>query len=267
MKDSWASSDPYEYFMGRWSRLVARSFLNWLSPLPDKKWLDVGCGTGALTEEIINNHEPAQLTAVDQYEGFLIKVQQLGNWVDCKIGNALALPLEDSSINITVSGLVLNFISEPDKALSEMKRVTAPGGTVAAYVWDYAGKMDFLNYFWDVAAELDPKASDLHESKRFPDTNTDALDELFISAGFVEPVTLPIEIETNFQSFDDYWKPFLGGQGPAPTYVASLNKPKRNNLRNALSERLPIQSDGSIPMVARAWATSSQISNTRTLNR
>jgi ubiquinone/menaquinone biosynthesis C-methylase UbiE len=135
MKDSWASSDPYEYFMGRWSRLVARLFIDWLSPPPGLKWLDVGCGSGALSEAVIRNNEPAEMTAIDQSEGFVAKAQkQLGNLARCRVGNALALPLEDSSVDITVSGLVLNFISEPEKALSEMRRVTAPGGTVALYV-------------------------------------------------------------------------------------------------------------------------------------
>jgi ubiquinone/menaquinone biosynthesis C-methylase UbiE len=257
MKDSWESSDPYEYFMGRWSRLVARSFIDWLSPSPGLKWLDVGCGSGALSEAVINNYKSAELTAIDQSEGFVIKVQkQIGSLAHCIVGNALALPLEDSSVNITVSGLVLNFISEPEKALAEMRRVTAPGGTVALYVWDYAGKMDFLSLFWDVAAELNPKASGLHEGKRFPDANADSLKDLFEHEDFVETVIVPIEIETRFRDLDDYWKPFLGGQGPAPTYVRSLNESEKNNLRNALNKRLPIQPDGSIPMFARAWAAS-----------
>ena len=153
----------------------------------------------------------------------------------------------------------MNFVSEPEKALAEMRRVTALGGTVALYVWDYAGKMDFLSFFWDVAAELNPKASGFHEGKRFADANADFVTDLFTHAGFAETVIAPIEIETHFHDFDDYWKPFLGGQGPAPTYVTSLDESEKNNLRDGLSERLPIQSDGSIIMFARAWAASSQV--------
>jgi len=259
MQDSWASGDPYEYFMGRWSSLVAQSFIKWLSPSPGLKWLDVGCGSGALSEAALNNHAPAALTAIDQSEGFVNTAQKrLGNRADCRIGNALALPLEDASVNVAVSGLVLNFIPEPEKALAEMRRVTAPGGAVAVYVWDYAGKMDFLTLFWDAAAALNPKAATLHEGKRFPDTGSEGLKALFARAGFAETSIAPIEIETPFRSFADYWQPFLGGQGPAPTYVSSLNESARSALRQALQARLPVLPDGSISLLARAWAASGQ---------
>lgn len=255
MKDSWESGDPYEYYMGRWSSLVARSFINWLSPSSGLKWLDVGCGTGALSEIVITNHSPAELIAIDQSDGFVNTVRKrLGSRAQYRVGSALALPLEDSSVNITISGHVLNFLAEPEKALAEMKRVTGPGGTVAAYVWDYAGKMDFLRHFWDAAVELDTKALNLHEGSRFPISNAEILKELFEKTGFVEAEIIPIEIDTHFHDFSDYWEPFLGGQGPAPTYVLSLDESARNKLRHILFERLPIQADGSIHMVARAWA-------------
>ena len=134
--------------MGRWSRLVAESFVGWLSPSSELNWLDIGCGSGALSEAIINNCKPAALTAIDQSEHFVKTAQKrLGSRANCKVGNALSLPLEASTINVAVSGLVLNFIPEPEKALSEMRRVTGAGGTVAVCLWDYAGKMDFLRYF------------------------------------------------------------------------------------------------------------------------
>lgn len=260
MKDAWESGDPYEYFMGRWSSLVARSFIDWPTPSSGLKWLDVGCGSGVLSEAVIKSHKPAELIAIDQSESFVNTAQKrLGSLARCRFGNALALPLEDSSVDVAVSGLVLNFISEPGDALTEMRRVTATGGTVAVYVWDYAGKMDFLNCFWDIAVELDPKALNLHEGKRFSDSNADVLAELFEKAGFVEAVVNPIEIDTHFRDFDDYWKPFLGGQGPAPTYVLSLNESEKSKLKDALYERLPIQTDGSIPMLALAWAAKGQV--------
>jgi hypothetical protein len=168
--------------------------------------------------------------------------------------------LYNSSVNITVSGLVLNFIPEAEKVLCEMKRVTDNGGTVAAYIWDYAGKMDFLNYFWDAAVEINSEALNLHESKRFPDSNAGALKRLFEKAGFVNTETASIEIVTHFRNFDDYWKPFLGGQGPAPSFLLSLDKDTRDRLRHTLKARLPIEPNGSISMRARAWAARGQIS-------
>jgi len=255
MKDTWESGDPYDFFMGRWSLFVARTFVNWLSPSPGLTWLDVGCGSGALSEVVINNYQPKALMAIDQSVSFVQTAQKrLGGLARCEVGNALAIPLKKSSVNMTISGLVLNFISEPEKALSEMMRVTSSGGTVAVYVWDYNGKMDFLTYFWDVVSELDQKSSHLHEGKRFPNSSNEFLAELFKSAGFENVDVCPIEVETNFRDFNDYWKPFLGGQGPAPSYVMSLNETDRNSLRDTLFKQLPIQSDGSIPLVARAWA-------------
>ena len=154
----------------------------------------------------------------------------------------------------------MNFLPEPVKALSEMMRVTNAGGTVAVYLWDYAGKMDFLKHFWDAAVEIKPEALNLHESKRFPNSNAQALKSLFENAGFLEIETTSIVITTHFRNFDDYWKPFLGGQGPAPGFVTSLDKGEKNKLKNTLKKRLPTQLDGSISMVARAWAAKGQIS-------
>jgi SAM-dependent methyltransferase len=241
--------------MGRWSGIVAESFTDWLALSSGLKWLDIGCGSGALSEAVINKNKPAKLIAIDQSESFLNTAKKrLESLADCIVGNALSLPLVDSLVDATVSGLVLNFIPEPVKALAEMRRVTTPGGGVAIYVWDYAGKMDFLNHFWDIAVEQNPKTSILHEGHRFPESNADGLLKIFKQTGLVEIETTPIELTTNFRDFDDYWKPFLGGQGPAPTYVQSLDKSERIKLRDALLERLPIQVDGSISMLARAWA-------------
>jgi hypothetical protein len=140
-----------------------------------------------------------------------------------------------------------------------MRRVTTTGGTVAVYVRDYAGNMEFLKYFWDVAVELNPKATSLHEGKRFSGFDTDSLIDLFDRSGFVDTGTVPLVINTHFLDFDDFWNPFLGGQGPAPAYVLTLEKAERNKLRDFLYECLPIQLDDSIPMVARAWAAKGQV--------
>ena len=260
MHDSWKSGDPYEYFMGRWSSLAAQGFLDWLSPSHGLKWLDVGCGSGALSEVALDGFKPKRLTAVDQSEGFVLTAQRrLGSKAICKVGNALDLPLEDCSVELTVSGLVLNFIPNIGKFLAEMKRVTTGGGTVAIYIWDYAKKMDFLQHFWEAASELNNEATELNEAKRFSNYTPRALREFFTEAGFDQVKTARIEIDTYFADFDDYWNPFLGGQGPAPTYLMSLKEGEREHLRNCIYKRLPIQSNGSIPLSARVLAVKGKI--------
>jgi len=255
MKDSWQSGSPYEYYMGRWSKLVADAFVDWVSPKTGLRWLDVGCGSGALSAAILSKYDPELLIAIDQSEGFVNTARdRLGIRATCKVGDALSLPVDDSSVDIVVSGLVLNFISTPEKALAEMMRVTTASGTIALYVWDYSGKMEFLNHFWDAAVQLNPSASSLHEKLRFPNANAEDLSGSFSRVGIVNVQASPIEITTKFADFDDYWKPFLGGQGPAPTYVSKLQQSEREELRGMLAERLPMKDDGSISLSARAWA-------------
>jgi len=255
MQDTWQSGNPYEYYMGRWSKLVASQFIDWLSPNPRMDWLDIGCGTGALSEAIVNKSNAKKIIALDQSEGFLqTTAQRLNGKVQCQLGNALELPLADKSVNMTVSGLLFNFLPDSNKALSEMRRVTTPGGTVALYVWDYAGRMDFLNYFWDVAVELDPQANNLHEARRFPNSTSAQLQTLFAEMKFSGISVAPLDITTRFSNFDDYWLPFLGKQGPAPTYLAGLSDVKQNQIAQMLKQRIPISKDGSIQMAARAWA-------------
>lgn len=255
VKDLWESGDPYEYFMGRWSRLVARAFVAWLTAPAASRWLDVGCGTGALSAAILERQQPSRLVAVDQSQGFVDAARQrLGDAADCRVGDAMALSFADASFDRVVSGLVLNFIPEPVTALREMKRVTAAGGAVAVYVWDYPGNMGFLKHFWDAAVELDPGAAELHEGNRFPQATVAGLGRLFEQAGLAGAGVEAIEIETRFENFDDFWQPFLGAQGPAPTYVLALGEPERARLRDLLHQRLPIARDGSISLDARAWA-------------
>jgi SAM-dependent methyltransferase len=153
-----------------------------------------------------------------------------------------------------VSGLVLNFIPQPEQALAGMMRVARKGGVVGAYVWDYAEGMQMMRHFWDAAVALDPKVSEIDEVRRFPHSRPEPLKELFQGAGFHQVEVRPIEVPTVFRDFDDYWLPFLGGQGPAPSYLMSLNDERRAVLREKVRAELPISADGSIPLLARAWA-------------
>jgi SAM-dependent methyltransferase len=146
----WAAGDLYEPYVGRWSRKVAAAFCGWLEPEPGRRWLDVGCGTGALTEAIANTVTPARLISVDPSWGFLqhARSRTADRSVSFSAGDALALPLSTGSFDYVVSGLVLNFVADPARALSEMRRVSEAGGTIAAYVWDYAERMQLMRYFW-----------------------------------------------------------------------------------------------------------------------
>lgn len=258
--DSWSKGGPYDLYVGRWSRLIANSFLSWLNLPPSLRWLDVGCGTGALTGAISEWCQPARLIGVEPSEGFLAEARErVGGKATFHVGNAMGMPLQDASVDVVVSGLVLNFVPSPASGLAEMKRTVAAGGTIAAYVWDYAEKMELMRHFWDVAVELNPDARPLDEGVRFPLCQPNALTNLFQDAGLMEIQVAPIEIGTRFRDFDDYWNPFLGGQGPAPSYAMSLDESSRTQLRDRIRERLPIQRDGSIPLVARAWAIKSRV--------
>jgi SAM-dependent methyltransferase len=174
-------------------------------------------------------------------------------------GSATALPLRDASVDVVVSGLVLNFIPDPRAAVLEMARVTGNAGTIACYVWDYAGKMEPIRFFWDAARELDPEAARLDEGVRFPLCHPDALEGLFASAGLHDVASSAIDISTPFADFDEYWRPFLGGQGPAPAYTMSLSEAGRARLRDCLKDRVPMTADGAISLTARAWAVRASV--------
>lgn len=255
-KDTWVSGEAYERYIGRWSRLVAREFLKWQAVPAGRQWLDVGCGTGMLSRTILELAEPAKIKGVDRSEGFInfAKEHVRDERVEFEVGDAESLIADSASFDAAVSGLVLNFVPHPERALAEMARVTRPNGIVAVYVWDYADRMQLIRHFFDAAIALDPKADELDEGRRFPICQPDTLGQVFESTGLRNVQVRPIEVPTIFRDFDDYWTPFLGGQGPAPSYAMSLNEERRATLRERIRTNLPFNSDGSISLVARAWA-------------
>ena len=260
LSDTWERGSPYERYVGRWSRQVAPLFLAWLDVPAGRRWLDVGCGTGALCAAIVDQCSPESVAGVEPSEGFLKTAREnLAGKASLYQGSADAIPLRDGSVDAVVSGLVLNFVPDPLAGLAEMKRVAGEDAIIAAYVWDYAGKMDLMRIFWDAAVELNPAASKLDEGARFPLCNPRALERLFQDAGLNSVEVKPIDIPTPFQSFDDYWQPFLGGQGPAPAYTMSLDESDRSRLRERIRERLPLTANGSISLTARAWAVRSAV--------
>jgi SAM-dependent methyltransferase len=255
--DVWASGDAYEPYVGRWSRAVARQFLAWLGMPSGGRWLDVGCGTGALSETILGLTLPSEVVGVDPSADYIAYARShvLDLRAHFDVGDARALPFAVGAFDGVVSGLVLNFVPDPAAAVTEMARVARPGGTVATYVWDYSGGMELMRRFWDAAVALDPAARDLDEGRRFGAIcRPEILASLFRGVGLRRVETCAVDVPTLFRDFDDYWTPFLGGQGPAPGYAMALSEDRRDALRDRIRADLPIADDGSIPLVARAWA-------------
>lgn len=255
--DVWASGDAYEPYVGRWSRAVARQFLAWLAVPPGGRWLDVGCGTGALSGVILDMASPAEVVGIDPSAGYVAyaRGREPDPRVRFAVGDARALPVPSAAFDAVVAGLVLNFVPDPTAAGAEMMRAAQLGGAVGAYVWDYAGGMELIRRFWDAAVALDPSARDLDEGRRFAAVcRPDALADLFRGAGLRGVEARAVDVPTVFRDFDDFWAPFLGGQGPAPGYAGTLSEERRAALRELIRADLPVAADGSIPLAARAWA-------------
>lgn len=255
LRGEWSSGMAYEAYVGRWSRLVGREFVVWVGVEGGQRWLDVGCGTGALSEAIVVHTEPAEIVGVDASATYVEAARR--RVIDARarfaVGDAMALGMV-REVDVAVSGLVLNFLPDPLAAVTGMVHAVVGGGVVASYVWDYAGRMEMMRYCWDAAVALDETARELDEGVRFPLCQPGRLSDLWHAAGLHAVETRAIDITTRFEDFDDYWAPFLGGQGPAPGYVVSRTEADREALRRAVQSSLPVAPDGSITLTARAWA-------------
>ena len=261
----WLSGSPYEAYVGRWSRPVAQELLSWPAVAPGKRWLDVGCGTGALTETILRLADPAAVVGADASDGFIgyARVYIKDARATFQVADAQHLPFADAAFDAVVSGLMLNFLPDPAQGLCEMVRVARAGGIVAVYVWDYAGEMQLMRHFWDAAAMLDPAAIELDEGRRFPICQREPLAARFRDAGLEDIEVRAIDVPTVFRDFDDYWLPFLGAQGPAPSYTMSLPEERRAALREQIRAGLPVAADGTISLTARAWAARGKVRRRR----
>jgi SAM-dependent methyltransferase len=256
VRDRWAAGSTYEEFMGRWSRQLAPRFVSWLRIPGGVHWLDVGCGTGALTDAICSHAEPASVLGCDPAEPFIEYARNHSRDARASfvVAGAGSLPGRADGYGSVTSLLALNFFPDPEAAVREMRSLTAARGVVSACVWDYGGGMEFLRRFWDAVTALDSAAGKLDEGERFPLCRPDALVDLFRAGGLGDVCCEPIEIATEFASFDDYWRPLLGGTGPAPSYVASLDADRRTALARRLEKALPRGPGGTVALTARAWA-------------
>jgi SAM-dependent methyltransferase len=254
--DRWTSGAHYDQWMGRWSRLLAQEFLNWLDLPTGLRWLDVCCGSGMITEAIVERYAPASIVGVDASPDQISFARQHRAFpnVAFEIADAMALRFPDFTFDVAVCGLGLNFIPSPARALEEFRRVTRPGGTIAVYVWDYAEGARFLREFWDAAIAIDREAATFDQARRFPMCTEQGVRELFEQAKLKNLTVHALDVVTRFTSFDDYWQPLLTGQGSAPNYLATRDQQIQTAIRERLRAVLPANDHGAIELPARAWA-------------
>ncbi len=258
-RHTWGNADAYEAYMGRWSRPMADEVLRWLAPMPGLDWLDVGCGTGALTGAILDSASPRSVTGIDPSAGFLetARARIPDPRAQFTVATAADLPFPTASFDVAIAGLVLHLIQDPGAAVQEMTRVVRPGGIVAAYVWDLAGERQFTHAFWNAATPLDPAAASFDPATQTSLCAPEPLAALFSGAGLhevlVESVTMPVV----FRDFDDFWLPhLLKGSPPAQRYAATLDDAALMGLRERLVATLPVDTDGSIPLLGHVWTAS-----------
>lgn len=254
--DRWTSGAHYDQWMGRWSRLLAQEFLTWLDLPAGLRWLDVCCGSGMITEAIVELNAPASIAGVDASPDQISFARQHRAHpnVIFETADAMALPFPDSSFDVALCGLGLNFLPSPARALEEFRRVTRPGGTIAVYVWDYAEGARFLREFWNAAIAIDREAATFDQAHRFPMCTQDGLCSLFEQAELEDLTLHALDVVTRFTSFDDYWQPLLTGQGSAPNYLATRDQQIQRAIRERLRAVLPTNAHGAIELPARAWA-------------
>ncbi|MBV8459351.1 MAG: methyltransferase domain-containing protein [Candidatus Eremiobacteraeota bacterium] len=245
-------AEDYERFMGRWSRRLARQFVDFAQLGSVRRVIDVGCGTGALAAAIAEIAPAAEIVGIDPSAPYVERArsQVRGQFT---IGNAQELAFEDASFDAACACLVLNFIPNQKAALAEMRRVVRPGGTLAAVVWDHAEGMTMLKTFWDVVDELDRDPKPVEEPN--PLLGPRDLQRLWHDMGLVDIRFEPLVIDMPFASFDDYWQPFSHGQGPAGMYVAQASPAMRVDIARELRRRFSISNPlAPFTLTARAWA-------------
>jgi SAM-dependent methyltransferase len=245
------SRQAYDAFMGRYADLLAPLLITYADVQMGKRTLDVGCGPGSLTEALGELVGPEHVAAVDPSEPFAAAAADRVPGADVRVGAAESLPWPDDAFDVALSQLVVNFMSDADAGVAEMRRVVRPGGTVASCTWDYSGGMTMLRIFWDAALALDPGAWDEARNMRYQDV--DSLRELWLRTGLGAVETDALVVEASYRDFDDYWEPFTGGVGPAGAYCLSLDPDRRAALREECRRRLG-DPDGAFTLSATAWA-------------
>ena len=257
-------AEHYDRFMGRWSSAVAPLLVDFGNVPKTGRVLDAGSGTGALGFAIAERKPGVRVTGIDPSKEFVTYYAGKNSYSDrlsFEVGDAQDLHFADATFGASLSLLVFNFIPDAARALREMRRVTQPGGWISAAVWDYGDQMRMLRTFWDAAVELDPRAEQLDE-KHMALCRSGELSELWRQARLEQVEEQPLNITMRFDSFEDYWQPFLLGQGPAGAYLRSVQEDHLRELRSAVRQRLSISSDTEpLALPARAWAVRGIVSS------
>jgi SAM-dependent methyltransferase len=252
-----SSGDKYELQMGRHSRSLAPLFIAFAAARAKGKALDVGCGTGNLAVELASNPDFTSIEAFDLSQAYIAYAKARGAdpRINFQTADACAIPFPDGTFDLTLSMLVLAFIPEPQRAVREMLRVTRPGGTVAACMWDLRGGLVFGRMFWDTAAILDPKAMYLRgKALSRPINRQGGIAGELKTAGLQNVQETALTIAMNFADFDDFWAPFDGREGMFATYVAALDVEKDKIKRALRLAYLDGSPDGPRTYFASAWA-------------
>lgn len=241
-------AEAYDRFMGRYSALLSAPFADFAGVHPGQRALDVGCGPGALTAELVRRLGAEAVAAVDPSAPFVLAARERHPQVDVREAVAEDLPFPDSSFDIALAQLVVHFMSDPLVGLGEMLRVVRPGGIVAASVWDFAGEHSPLSVFWRAARAIDP---DVRDESMLAGAQEGGLNELFTAVGFQDVDETALEISVEHSDFDEWWTPYTGGVGPAGFYFSSLAPEEQEALQERCRTMLP---DGPLTLVSRAWA-------------
>lgn len=248
------AADAYDRFMGRYSRLLSPQMADFAGIARGDRALDVGCGPGALTAELVSRLGADAVAAVDPSEPFVAAARERHPGVDVRQASAEQLPFADGAFDATLAQLVVHFMADPVAGLAEMRRVTRPGGVVAACVWDHAGGKGPLGVFWQAAREFDPDVRD--EGGDLPGAREGHLARLFADAGLVDVESTTLVAELQHATFDEWWEPFTEGVGPAGAYVAALGPGRRDALRTRCRELLP---DAPFRLTGIAWAARGRV--------
>lgn len=247
------SAEAYDRHIGRYGPALARALMHVAGVSAGQRVLDVGCGPGALTAALAGLVGPERVTAVDPSEPFFRACAERHPQADVRLAGAEALPFADDSFDVTLAQLVVNFMSDPPAGVGEMRRVTRPGGTVAAAVWDYAGEMTLLRCFWDAAVSIDPGAGVRDEGRSMAYCTPADLERLWNDAGLHGAEVSPLVVAADYDGFDDLWDAVEHGSGPATAHAASLPPGDRARLREELRARLGV-GEHPFRLTARAWA-------------